>query len=494
MSNTQDLKRMQEKRQRILDGDAERIAKQHAQHKLTARERIAKLLDQGSFVETDALVSKKDDFAGVVTGYGTVQDRPVYVVSQDFTVHGGAMGVQHARKTVKVLDLALKTGAPVIFLCDSAGVRLDEGAEAMNAYARIYAKVAKLSGVCPLIAVILGPAIGGAALISQLCDISIMAEGSGELMVYGPQVMSAVSGKSFDAAGVGGAAVMAAQGGVSLTASSEAKAMSLTAEVLAYLPGCNAEDPEIVDADDLNRELDGVDPDDAAGLMAAVADSGVYVELQAAYGKALHTALARLGGNTVGLVVSDGAENEGMLTAEATAKAARFIRFCDAFSIPVVSLINSKGIAVPEADNQVRTMVGASQLLFAYAEATCPKVSVIVGKAIGQSYVAMAGKANADMAYAWPGAVISALTPEAAVQVLYADELKKDSAPVLETRKRLEASFAEEVADGIAAAESGMVDDVIDPAQTRKYLIAALEMLWSKRESNPPKKHGNLPL
>ena len=492
MAKTQELKQVLAKKQEILQGNAERIAKQRAAGKLTARERIGKLLDQGSFVELDALVSKEEDYAGVVTGYGTVEERPVYLFAQDFTVHGGAMGAQQSAKICKVLDLAQKTGAPVIALCDSAGVRVDEGAAAMNAYAEVYAKMAKLSGVCPMIALILGPVVGGAALIAQLADISIEAESVGQLMVYGPQVMSAMTGKTYDAKGLGGAAAMAAQGGVALTAKTEDDAIALTAQLLDYLPGCNAEDAPLVDTDDMNRLI--TDADDSDSLLAGMADAGEYIELYKDWGKEMRVALSRVGGRVCGIVASNAECNNGELAPAACAKAARFIRFCDCYSLPVVSLINSRGIQVPDAKAQSWTMITAAQLLYAYAEATTAKVSVVVGNAIGQAYVAMGGKANADVTYAWPGAVISALTPEAAVQVLYADELKADKAPALESRARLEEEFAANVADGIAAARAGMVDDVIDPAQTRKYVIAALEMLASKRDSNPPKKHGNLPL
>ena len=494
MSNTQDLKQVMARKEAILRGDAERIAKQRAAGKLTARERVLKLLDQGSFVETDALVSRKEDYAGVVTGYGTVQDRPVYVFAQDFTVHGGAMGEMQAKKICKVLDLAQKTGAPVVALCDSAGVRVDEGAAAMNAYARIYARMARMSGVCPMIALVLGPVVGGAAMIAQLADVSIEAASVGQLMVYGPQVVSAMTGKTYDAKALGGAKAMAEQGGVSLTCETEDEAIALAVQVLDLLPGCNAEDAPIVDTDDMNRILPAVDAADAAGLMGAMADAATYVELYKEWGKALRVALARVGGRSVGLVVSDAKENDGMLTPAACAKAARFIRLCDCYNLPVVSLVNSKGVAVPDAKAQSWTMITTAQLLYAYAEATTAKVSVVVGNAIGQAYVAMGGKANADVAYAWPGAVISALTPEAAVQVLYVDDLKADKRPALESREALEEKFAAEVADGVSAAQAGMIDDVIDPVETRKYVIAALEMLASKRDSNPPKKHGNLPL
>ena len=498
----QNLKQVLAKKQSILQGDAERIAKQRAAGKLTARERVAKLLDAGSFVETDALVSRNGDYAGVVTGSGTVQDRPVYVFAQDFTVHGGAMGQMQAQKIVKVLDLAQKTGAPVIALCDSAGVRIDEGAAAMNAYASVFTRLAKLSGVVPVIALVLGPVVVGlgesrrnrAAMIAQLADITIEAENVGQLMVYGPQVMSAISGKTVDAKAVGGAKTMAAQGGVALTAKDEDEAISLAVQVLDYLPGCNAEDAAIVDTDDMNRILPVLDAADAESQLAAMADGAAYVELYKDYGKEIRVALTRVGGRPVGLVVGNGKENDGVLTAQSASKAARFIRLCDCYSLPVVSLINSKGVAVPAVDEQAATIKATTQLLYAYAEATTAKVSIVTGNAIGQAYVAMGAKSNADVTYAWPGAVISALTPEAAVQVLYTDDLKADKKPALQSRAELEAKFAADVADGVAAAAAGMVDDVIDPAETRKYVIAALEMLSSKRESNPPKKHGNLPL
>lgn len=494
MNNTQDLKQVLQKKQEILQGNAERVAKQRAQGKLTARERVAKLLDQGSFVELDALVSAAEDGAGVVTGYGTVQDRPVYLFAQDFTVHGGAMGRMQAQKILKVLDLAQKTGAPVVAMCDSNGVRLDEGAAAMNAYAEVFAKMTRLSGVCPMVALVLGPCVGGAALISQIADVSIQAEKVGELMVYGPQVMSAVSGQTLTGETLGGAKAMAAQGGVALTAATEDEAISLAVQVLDLLPGSNAEDAPLTDGDDMNRLLPAIDAADSDALLAAMADNASYIELYKEWGKALRVALCRMGGRSVGIVCSNAKENDGLLTPAAAAKAARFIRLCDCYSLPVVSLINSKGVAVPEAKAQSWTMITSSQLLYAYAEATCPKVSVVVGNAIGQAYVAMGGKANADVCYAWPGAVISALTPEAAVQVLYVDELKNSKKPALEARAELEAKYAAEVADGVAAAKAGMIDDVCDPAETRKLVLAALEMLSSKRDANPPKKHGNLPL
>jgi propionyl-CoA carboxylase beta chain len=494
MKNTQDIAQVLSKKQAILKGDAARVEKQRAAGKMTARERITELMDQGSFVEMDTLVSQKGDGAGVVTGYGTVEDRPVYLFAQDYTVHGGAMGELQAAKILKVLDLALKTGAPVVALCDSAGVRLDEGAKAMDAYAKVYAKMARLSGVCPMIALILGPCVGGAALIARLCDISIMAKNVGELMVFGPQVVSASTGKDYTAKTLGGADMLAGQGGVALTADNEAEAIKLTASLLGLLPGCNAEDAPIVDTDDLNRLMPIVDAADYGALLAALLDGGSFIELYSEYAKSTRVALGRLGGRTVGVVCSNAVHNEGRLCPGACVKAARFVRFCDCFNLPVVSIINSAGLKLVDPEDQARMLTAAGQLLYAYAEATCPKVSVVVGNAIGVSYIAMGGKANADMAYAWPGAVISALSPEAAVQVLYKEELKAAKEPALEAREKLVAEYAANVADGVQAAMDGMIDDVVEPMQTRKLIIAALEMLSSKRDSNPPKKHGNLPL
>ena len=489
MGNTQELRQMLARKQAILQGDADRVAKQRAAGKLTARERVNRLLDGGSFVEMDALVSRAEDYAGVLTGYGTVQGRPVYVFAQDFTVHGGAMGQQHAQKVLKLLALAQKTGAPVVALCDSAGVRLDEGARAMNAYAEIYAQLARLSGVCPILALVLGPAVGGAAMIAQLADISIQAADVGRLMVYGPKVLAAVNGEKGDEQSFGGAQAMAEQGGVALTCAGEAEAFALCTELLGLLPSSNAEDAPLVDTDDMNRLLPQVNADDSGALLSAMADGGRFLELYPAWGQEIRTALGRVGGRTVGFVAGNAAVNGGELTPAACAKAARFIRFCDCYSLPVLSLINSRGVQVPAAKSQSWTMITTAQLLYAYAEATCPKVSVIVGQAIGQAYIAMGGKANADMTFAWPGAVISALTPDAAVQVVWTERLKAG-----EDRAALEAEYASEAADGVAAARDGMIDDVIDPAETRKYVIAALEMLSAKRDSNPPRKHGNLPL
>ena len=490
MHNSQDLQRVLKLRQAILGGDESRIKEQRDAGKLTARERVEKFVDAGSFVEMFALVSQNEVGAGVITGYATIEERPVYLFAQDFTVHGGAMGREQAQKITKLADLALKTGAPLVALLDSAGVRIDEGANAMSAYSEVYQKLARMSGVCPVVAVVLGPCIGGAALLTQLADVTIVAKKVGQLMVFGPQVMAAMNGMDVKPNELGGAEVVAGMGACALVADGEDDAFLRARKVLALLPSSNLEDSEIVDADDMSRLLPTLDPSDTDALISALVDNGTALELYAAYEPSVRVALARMGGRSVGVVAACGS-----LTAGAMQKAARFVRFMDCFGVPVVSLLNTSGVTVESVQQQGWLFKAQSQLLYAYAEATVPKLCVVTGDAIGQAYVAMGGKANADVTYAWPTAVISALTPEAAVAVLYADEVKADQELSPEdARAKYADQYVADVAGAINAAKDGMVDDVIDPAQTRALLISALEMLSSKRDSNPPKKHGNLPM
>ena len=491
MHNPQDLEQIQTLRSDLNKGDEKRIKQQRDAGKRTARERIEKIADVGSFVELYAFISRQDEAAGVVTGYATVQQRPVYLFAQDFTVHGGAIGKLQAEKINKILDMALKTGAPVLMLCDSAGVRIDEGAEAMNAYAEIYRSMARLSGVCPMISVILGPCIGGAALLAQLSDVSIMAKDIGQLMMFGPQVLSAMNGMDVDAQKVGGADMMAAQGGCSLVAENEDEAIGAALKLLSLLPGSNAEDPELLDGDDLNRLLPPIEPSDTGTLLSQALDAGTMVELMSAYEESMITAMGRIAGRSVGVVAT---ANE-YLTAGALQKAARFVHFMDCFNLPVVSFINTRGVKVDSLNTQSWLMNAQSQLLYAYATATVPKIAVVTGDAIGQAYIAMGGKAASDVTLAWPGAVISALTPEAAVSVLYADEVSadKDNTPEA-SRAKFAKEYTETVASAAAAAKAGLLDDIINPAETRKLLASALEMLASKRDYNPAKKHGNMPM
>ena len=491
MQNSQDLRLIQDLREHLNKGDEKRVKAQHDAGKLSARRRIETIADVGSFVELYAFLSAQDEGAGVVTGYATVEQRPVYLFAQDFTVHGGAIGKLQALKINKILDMALKTGAPVLMLCDSAGVRIDEGAEAMNAYAEIYRSMARLSGVCPMISVILGPCVGGAALLAQLSDISIMAKDVGQLMMFGPQVLSAMNGIDVSVDKVGGADMMAAQGGCSLVAANEDEAIGKALALLALLPGSNAEDAELLEGDDLNRLLPAIDPADTASLLSQVLDAGTMIELMPAYEGGMKTVMGRIAGRSVG-VVATAAQT---LSAGALQKAARFVHFMDCFNLPVVSFLNTRGVKVDSLSSQSWLMNAQSQLLYAYATATVPKLAVVTGEAIGQAYVSMGGKATADVTFAWPGAVISALTPEAAVAVLYADKVKEDTGSTPEaSREKFAKDFVETTASAVAAAKAGLLDDIIDPAETRKLLASALEMLSSKRDFNPAKKHGNMPM
>ncbi|HRX09280.1 MAG TPA: carboxyl transferase domain-containing protein, partial [Candidatus Limiplasma sp.] len=325
MRNSQDLQQVQDLRQSLGQGDEKRVKAQREAGKLTARERILKIADVGSFVELFAFVSAQEEGAGVVTGYATVQQRPVYLFAQDFTVHGGAIGKLQALKINKLLDMALKTGAPVLMLCDSAGIRLDEGAEAMNAYAEIYRSMARLSGVCPMISVILGPCVGGAALIAQLSDISILAKNVGQLMMFGPQVLSAMNGISYDVQAVGGGEMMAKQGACSLLADTEDKAIEAALAILSLLPGSNAEDADLLESGDLNRLLPAMEPADTDALLGQLLDAGSMIELMGTNEPGMKTVMGRLAGRSVGVV----ATASDSLTAGAMQKAARFVHFWD---------------------------------------------------------------------------------------------------------------------------------------------------------------------
>ncbi len=481
---------LNERRQLVLGGGGEdRVAKQHEAGKLTARERVNKLFDEGSFVETGVFTAAKEGASSVITGYGTVEDRPVFVYAQDFTVKGGAMGEGAAKKIVELLKLAGKTGAPVVAMADSAGADLNEGAKALNAYARIMKETAALSGVVPQISLILGPCAGGAAFVPELTDVVIAVEKIGQMFVTGPQVVSARTGRNVTAEDLGGAKKLVASGAAQIAVASEDEAFAMARRVLSFLPDNNQEDAQLVSADDLNRQLDIDTYYDAHDIVARIADFNDYVELTRDFAPNMVTALARLGGRSVGIVANSPAEHDGVLCASACKKAARFIRLCDCFNIPVVTLVNTPGQNTVDEEKNAAAVSAAAQLIFAYAEAVVPKVSVLCGQAVGAAYSAMGSKAvGADTVYAWPKAYIAPINAEAAVRILEKEEIRAGK-PVAELVK-----FYEENNGALAAAEEGLCDDVIEPAATRQMIAAALEMLMGKREVALPRKHGNLPL
>ena len=481
---------LNERRQLVLGGGGEdRVAKQHEAGKLTARERVNKLFDEGSFVETGVFTAAKEGASSVITGYGTVEDRPVFVYAQDFTVKGGAMGEGAAKKIVELLKLAGKTGAPVVAMADSAGADLNEGAKALNAYARIMKETAALSGVVPQISLILGPCAGGAAFVPELTDVVIAVEKIGQMFVTGPQVVPARTGRNVTAEDLGGAKKLVASGAAQIAVASEDEAFAMARRVLSFLPDNNQEDAQLVSADDLNRQLDIDTYYDAHDIVARIADFNDYVELTRDFAPNMVTALARLGGRSVGIVANNPAAHDGVLCASACKKAARFIRLCDCFNIPVVTLVNTPGRNTVDEEKNAAAVSAAAQLIFAYAEAVVPKVSVLCGQAVGAAYSAMGSKAvGADAVYAWPKAYIAPINAEAAVRILEKEEIRAGK-PVAELAK-----FYEENNGALAAAEEGLCDDVIEPAATRQMIAAALEMLMGKREVALPRKHGNLPL
>ena len=491
MSVERNLPIVRERKLAILKGDPELCDKQKKAGKLLARERVAQLLDAASFVELDVLNAE----AGVVTGYGLIDEKPVYVYAQDFTVKGGSVGAQHARKILKVMELAEKTGAPLVAILDTAGARLDEGLDAMNAYAMIAGRVSALSGVVPQVALVLGQCGGIASAIAGMSDFVVMSK-NGSLFVNGPRVVSAVAGKQLDMEAIGGSSASVRSGMAQLTTETDAEAIAMARKVVAMLPANNMDEAVDLPRDDMNRELPALNAieklDDVRDLLRGVADLGDIVELGEEFAPSMVTALAKIGGTTVGFIANQAAKDEGRLTVYGCKKAARFAAFCDCFSIPIITVVDSMGMKISTAPQGELSRAGA-QLLFALSEATTPRVALVVGQAIGMSYASLASRAVSDMVYAWPGSVFSPVSAQIAAQLLYADEMQGAEDPYAK-RAELEQRYMDDVADAVNAAKQGYVDDVIEPAVTRQMLCSAIEMLSGKRDSRPAKKHGNMPL
>ena len=491
MNVERNLPVVRERKLAILKGDAALCEQQKAAGKLRARERIAQLLDAASFVELDVLNAD----AGVVTGYGLIDGAPAFVYAQDFTVKGGSVGMAHARKVLKVMELAEKTGAPVYAILDTAGARLDEGIDAMNAYAMMAGKVSALSGVVPQVAIVLGQCGGIASAIAGMSDITIMSK-NGSLFVNGPQVVSAVAGKDIDLNQLAGPDASMKSGVAQLVADSDEEAIALARKLAGFLPANNMDEVIGDTIDDVNRELGDLNAlqsvDDVRDIIKRVADMNDVIELSEGFAPSMVTAIAKIGGTTVGFIANQPSKDGGRITVYGAKKASRFVSFCDCFSIPVVSIVDSMGMKVSTAPQGELARAGA-QLMYALTESGSVRIALITGNAIGTAYAAMASRAASDAVYAWPGAVISAVTPKVAVQLGCADELKTADDPQAK-RAELEEKYMADVADGVNAAVKGYVDDVIEPAQTRQILAAALEMLSGKRENKPAKKHGNMPL
>ncbi len=503
------------KAQAKLGGGTQRIEQQHAKGKLTARERLDLLLDKGSFQEIDPFVTHRcHDFGldqqrilgdGVVTGYGTVDGRLVFVYADDFTVFGGSLSEAHAEKVCKIMDLAVKNGAPVIGLNDSGGARIQEGVVSLAGYAAIFLRNTLASGVIPQISVIMGPCAGGAVYSPALTDFIIMVKGTSYMFVTGPEVVRTVTHEEVSFEELGGAAIHASTSGVAhFIADSEEDALFLLQRLLSFLPQNNLEDPPYVPPTDdplrMDEALDHIIPDepnrayDMKEIIHRVVDDGYLLEVHEHFAQNIIVGFARLGGHPVGIVAQQPTVLAGVLDIDASVKAARFVRFCDCFNIPIVTFEDVPGFMPGIAQEHGGIIRHGAKLLFAYAEATVPKLTVITRKSYGGAYCVMSPKAlRGDVNLAWPTAEIAVMGPEGAVSIIFKREIAAAADPEAE-RARLVAEYRAKFANPYVAAARGYLDDVIEPKETRPRLINALEMLRNKRDTNPPKKHGNIPL
>lgn len=502
-------------KQALLGGGEARIERQHQMGKLTARQRINLLLDPDSFQELDALVvTKRNDFGtedapvvgdGVVAGFGKVGGRTVYLFAQDFTVNGGSLSAANARKITKIMDLAMKVGAPIISLNDSGGARIQEGVRSLGGYADIFLRNTLASGVVPQISAIMGPCAGGAVYSPGLTDFILMVEDTSYMFVTGPDVIKAVTHESVTKDELGGAMTHNKTSGVAhFAVADDRTCLATIRQLLTYIPGNNLEDPPFVSTDDPeDRQTTGIEallpgnpnqPYDMKKLVKEVVDDGKFFEVQPHFGKSIVVGFARLGGQSVGIVGNQPNHLAGALDISSSTKAARFVRFCDAFNIPLVTFEDVPGF-LPGTQQEFGGIIRhGAKLLYAYAEATVPKLTVIVRKAYGGAYCVMASKhLRTDLNFAFPTAEVAVMGSEGAVNILYRNDLKHSDDPE-SLRKKLIDSYQEQFASPFIAAEEGYIDEVIDPKDTRLKLIRGLRMLENKRESLPPKKHGNIPL
>jgi acetyl-CoA carboxylase carboxyltransferase component len=498
-------------------GGEKRIQRQHERGKLTARERLDLLLDPGSFHELDAFVvqrernfgmdSPENQFLGdsVVTGWGTINGRLVYVFSQDFTVFGGSLSEVHSEKICKVMDMAIKTGAPVIGINDSGGARIQEGVVSLGGYADLFLRNTLASGVVPQISVIMGPSAGGAVYSPALTDFIFMVKNTSYMFITGPDVVKAVTHEDVTFEELGGAMTHNAVSGVShVAAESEADCLYLIRELLTYLPQNNVEDPpfEATADDPLRTEaaLNRIVPDnpnkpyDIKEVIRLIVDEGRFYEIHEHYAQNIVVGFARLGGHAVGIVANQPAVLAGVLDIDASVKGGRFVRFCDCFNIPIVTFEDVPGFLPGVHQEHGGIIRHGAKLLYAYCEATVPKITVITRKAYGGAYCVMNSKhIRGDLNLAWPTAEIAVMGPDGAVSIIRRRELAEADDP--DTLKaELTEEYRAQFANPYVAAGRGYVDDVIEPSQTRPRLINALEVLQNKRDSNPPKKHGNIPL
>jgi len=497
-----------------LGGGDERIEKQHEKGKLTARERIDLLVDPGTFVELNPFIEHRcTDFGledqkgpgdGVVTGYGKVNGRPIFLFSQDFTVFGGALGEMHAKKIANVMDLAAKNGAPFVGLNDSGGARIQEGVVSLDGYGHIFYRNSIYSGVVPQLSVIMGPCAGGAVYSPAITDFVFMVERTSQMFITGPKVIETVTGEKISSEDLGGANVHnTISGNAHFKAGTEAKAIEQVRRLLSYLPQNNQEKPprlETNQEDDYRPDLtdvipfDALRPYDVRKVIEQVVDADSFLEIHQDFAKNIVVGLARIKGEVVGLVCNQPKFMAGGLDIDSSDKAARFIRFCDSFNIPIITFEDVTGFFPGVKQEHGGIIRHGAKILYAYSEATVPKLTVILRKAFGGAYVALNSKAiGADLVYAWPNAEIAVMGPQGAANIIFAREIQNSEDPEAVREQKIE-EYREKFANPYVAASRGMVDDVFDPRETRIKLIQALEMLRNKSETRPKKKHGNIPL
>lgn len=496
-------------------GGADKIKKQHESGKKTARERLAMLFDEGSFVEIDAFVKHRcNEFnmgkieapgEGVVTGYGTVDGRLVYAYAQDFTVIGGSLGEMHAAKICKVMDMAAKMGAPIVGINDSGGARIQEGLDALKGFGDIFYRNTQASGVVPQISIILGPCAGGAVYSPAICDFIFMVEKTSQMFITGPAVVKSVTGEDVTFEELGGASTHATKSGVaSKSFASEEECFAQVKELISYLPSNNLETAPIYDCeDDLNRlsdKLAEIVPEDVnkaydmKDVIKEIVDDGQFFEMFEKYARNIITGFARMNGSTIGIIASQPKFMAGSLDCDSSDKGARFVRFCDSFNIPIVTFTDVPGY-LPGVNQEHNGIIRhGAKLLYAFSEATVPKINVIVRKAYGGAYIAMNSKhLGADMVFAWPTAEIAVMGPSGAANIIFKKDIANSSDPITTRQEKIQ-EYTDKFANPYVAAARGYVDDVIEPDSTRPRIISALEMLASKRETRPAKKHGNIPL
>ncbi|WP_085991963.1 acyl-CoA carboxylase subunit beta [Oceanobacillus senegalensis] len=502
------------RRQVELGGGDERIEKQHAKGKMTARERIDYLLDEGSFVELNPFIeTRASDFGmnsnsakgeGVVTGYGKINGKPIYLFAQDFTVYGGALGEMHGKKIAAVMDLAAKNGFPFIGLNDSGGARIQEGVSSLDGYGQVFYRNSIYSGVIPQISVIMGPSAGGAVYSPAITDFVIMVEKTSQMFITGPKVIETVTGEKISSEDLGGASIHNSKSGnAHFKSASEEEALDLVKKLIDYLPANykeRSERKENETSDELRPDLTdvvpfhAVRPYDVKKVIDQVVDLDSFFEVQQDFAKNVVVGFARIKGETVGLVCNQPKYMAGGLDIDSSDKASRFIRFCDAFNIPLITFEDVTGFFPGVKQEHGGIIRHGAKILYAYSEATVPKITVITRKAFGGAYVALNSKSiGADIVYAWPNAEIAVMGPEGAANIIFAKEIAESDEPEKLRQEKID-TYREKFANPYVAAGLGMVDDVIDPRETRMKLIQALEMLSNKQEERPNKKHGNIPL